>query len=117
MAAAKTDVGSAGAADPTTAPRKSRSGSETRQRTERMTLRLLPQEHQVAQSVADEFGMPSVQALIVDVLQPLMSPGALATLAADRSALKALAAERGLSDAQALILHALGSAPIAAVAS
>ena len=91
------------------APRKGRSGSETRKRTERMTLRLLPQEQQVVQLVADEFGMPSIQALIVDALQPLMSPDALAALSADRMVVRALAEERGLTHAQALILHALAS--------
>ena len=60
------------------APRKSRSGTETRRRSKHMTLRLLPQEEVVAQVVADEFDMPSIQALIIDACQPLMSPGALA---------------------------------------
>ena len=62
------------------APRKSRSGTETRRRSKHMTLRLLPQEKDVAQVVADEFDMPSIQALIIDACQPLMSPGALAAL-------------------------------------
>jgi hypothetical protein len=56
------------------APRKSRSGTETRRRSKHMTLRLLPQEEVVAQVVADEFDMPSIQALIIDACQPLMSP-------------------------------------------
>ena len=59
------------------APRKSRSGTETRRRSKHMTLRLLPQEKVVAQVVADEFDKPSIQALIIDACQPLMSPGAL----------------------------------------
>jgi hypothetical protein len=74
-----------------------------------MTLRLLPQEQEVAEVVAAEFDMPSVQALIVDACQPLMSPGALAALAADRSALQALADEHGISEVQALLLLALTS--------
>ena len=91
------------------APRKSRSGTETRRRSEHMTLRLLPQERTVAQVVADEFDMPSIQALIVDACQPLMSPGALAALAADRESLQALAQQHGISEVQALLLQALTS--------
>ena len=91
------------------APRKSRSGTETRRRSEHMTLRLLPQEKDVAQVVADEFDMPSIQALIVDACQPLMSPGALAALAVDRESLQALAKQHGISEVQALLLQALTS--------
>lgn len=91
------------------APRKSRRGTETRKRTERMTLRLLPAEQEVAEFVAAEFDMPSVQAMIVDACQPLMSPGALSALAADRGALHALADEHGISEVQALLLLALTS--------
>ena len=87
-------------------PRKSRSGTETRRRSEHMTLRLLPQEKDVAQVVADEFDMPSIQALIVDACQPLMSPGALAV---DRESLQALAKQHGISEIQALLLRALTS--------
>lgn len=74
--------------------RKSRRGTETRRRTKHMTLRLLPQEQEVAEAVASQFDMKSVQALIVDVCQPLMSPGALDALAADRDALQDLARTR-----------------------
>ncbi|MDT5170391.1 MAG: hypothetical protein QOD02_3726, partial [Mycobacterium sp.] len=74
-----------------------------------MTLRLLPQERDVAQVVADGFGMPSIQALIIDACQPLMSPGALAALAADRESLQALAQQHGISEVQALLLQALTS--------
>jgi hypothetical protein len=91
------------------APRKSRSGTETRKRSEHMTLRLLPQERTVAQVVADEFDMPSIQALIVDACQPLMSPGALSALTADRESLQALAQQHGISEVQALLLQALTS--------
>ena len=53
-------------------------------------------------------------ALIVDVCQPLMSPGALDALAADRDALQDLARAHGISEAQALLLRALtSSAPVA----
>jgi len=91
------------------APRKSRSGTETRRRSKHMTLRLLPQEKDVAQVVADEFDMPSIQALIIDACQPLMSPGALAALAVDRESLQALAKQHGISEVQALLLQALTS--------
>lgn len=94
--------------------RKSRRGTETRRRTKHMTLRLLPQEQEVAEAVASQFDMKSVQALIVDVCQPLMSPGALDALAADRDALLDLARAHGISEAQALLLRALtSSAPVA----
>lgn len=93
--------------DDDAAPRKSRRGSETRKRTERMTLRLLPQEQEVAEVVAAEFDMPSVQALIVDACRPLMCPGALEALAADRDILQALAKEHGISEVQALLLRAM----------
>lgn len=90
-------------------PRKSRRGTETRQRTERMTLRLLPQERQVADFIAEEFGMSSVQALILDAIQPLMSQEAVTVLRDSPDALRAYAEQRGLTSAQALILHALES--------
>lgn len=89
------------------APRKSRRGSETRQRTERMTLRLLPEQQKVAQALATELEKSSVQALILDALQPLISSDALARLAADPQSVHEFAADRGLSTAQALILQAL----------
>lgn len=54
-------------------PARSRSGSETRRRTERLTLRLLPNEHERLQSLADERGLTSVQALILDALQPMIA--------------------------------------------
>lgn len=88
------------------APRKSRSGTETRRRSKHMTLRLLPQEEVVAQVVADEFDKPSIQALIIDACQPLMSPGALTV---DRESLQALAQQHGISEVQALLLQALTS--------
>ena len=48
------------------AKRKSRRGTETRQRTERRTLRLLPAESVVAEALVEEFDTKSVQALIVE---------------------------------------------------
>lgn len=91
------------------APRKNRSGTENRKRSEHMTLRLLPQEKTVAQVVADEFDKPSIQMLLVDACQPLMSPDVLAALAADRESLQALAQQHGISEVQALLLRALTS--------
>lgn len=91
------------------APRKSRRGTETRRRTKHMTLRLLPQEQEVAQAVASEFDMTSVQALIVEACQPLMSPNTLAAMAADRGALHDLAQQHGITEVQALLLRALTS--------
>lgn len=100
-----------------TPARKSRRGTETRQRTERYTLRLLPSEQQVAEALADEFEKSSVQALLLDALQPLMTEDALALLAADPQALQDLAEQRGLTKAQALILRALEEASASAKAS
>lgn len=91
------------------APRKNRSGTETRRRSAHMTLRLLPQEKDVAQVIAAEFDMPSIQALIVDACQPLMSPGALAALLADRESLQGFAEQYGISEVQALLVRALTS--------
>jgi hypothetical protein len=88
------------------APRKSRSGTETRKRSKHMTLRLLPQEKDVAQVVANEFDKKSIQELIIDACQPLMSPGALVI---DRESLQALAQQHGISEVQALLLQALTS--------
>ena len=92
-----------------TAPRKSRRGTETRRRTKHMTLRLLPQEQEVAQFVAAEFDLKSVQALIVEACQPLMNAGTLTALAADRDGLQALAQQHGITEVQALLLQALTS--------
>jgi hypothetical protein len=92
-----------------TAARKSRRGTETRRRTKHMTLRLLPQEQEVAQFVAAEFDMKSVQALIVDACQPLMNAGTLTALTADREAVQALAQQHGITEVQALLLQALTS--------
>lgn len=100
-----------------TPARKIRRGTETRQRTERYTLRLLPSEQQVAEALAGEFEKSSVQALLLDALQPLMTPEALALLAADPQALQDLAEQRGLTKAQALILRALEGASTSAKAS
>ncbi|MCH9737051.1 MAG: hypothetical protein K0U78_21280 [Actinomycetia bacterium] len=91
------------------APRKSRRGTETRRRSERLNLSLLPTEKNAAKDVADEFDMPSIQALIVDACQPLMSAGVVGTLAADRESLQALAEQHGISEVQALLVRALTS--------
>jgi hypothetical protein len=91
------------------APRKSRRGTETRRRTKHMTLRLLPQEQEVAQFVAAEFDMKSVQALIVEACQPLMNADTLTALTADREAVQALAQQHGITEVQALLLQALTS--------
>jgi hypothetical protein len=111
------DASSADLVVDTNGARKSRRGTETRRRSKHMTLRLLPQEQEVAAVVAAEFDLPSVQALIVDACQPLMSPGALESLAADRDALQALAQQHGISEVQALLLRALTSSAVAGAAS
>lgn len=88
-------------------PRKSRQGSETRQRTERKTLRLLPAENVVAEALAKEFDTKTVQALIVDALQPVFTAETLARVMADPEALEAWARARGLTTVQAAVLQAL----------
>jgi len=50
-----------------------RSGSERRRRTNTVNLRLLPSEALVLRALAEQQGHPSVQALIVDVLRPLLA--------------------------------------------
>jgi predicted HicB family RNase H-like nuclease len=49
---------------------KSRSGSETRQRTEGLNLRLLPSEQRALRVLADQAGHRSVQAWILEALGP-----------------------------------------------
>lgn len=87
--------------------RKSRQGTETRQRTERMTLRLLPAENVVAEALVEEFDTKSVQALIVDALQPVFTAETLERVTADPEGLQEWARARGLSTVQALVLQAL----------
>jgi hypothetical protein len=49
---------------------KRRSGSETRKRTKVIALRLLPSEQEALRTLADEAGHRSVQAWILDVIEP-----------------------------------------------
>jgi len=49
---------------------KRRSGSETRQRTERLNLRLLPSEQRALRVLADQAGHRSVQAWILEAIGP-----------------------------------------------
>lgn len=60
--------------DPQAAPKgaKSRSGTETRQRTERFNLRLLPDERRAAEALANERGYNSVQAWVLSEIQPAL---------------------------------------------
>ncbi|MBU8820883.1 hypothetical protein KL864_34010 [Mycolicibacterium goodii] len=90
--------------------RKRRQGSETRRRTARVALRLLPTEHGVAEALAEEFDTKSIQGFIVDALQPVFTADTLGRVAADPEALEAWARDRGLSPVQALVLQALESA-------
>jgi hypothetical protein len=53
---------------------KRRSGTETRQRTHRVNLRLLPEESDALRILARQRGLASVQALIIETLQPLIMP-------------------------------------------
>ncbi|CAN3131874.1 hypothetical protein ACNUDN_29470 [Mycobacterium sp. smrl_JER01] len=98
---------------PSTRQQKTRRGTETRKRSAQMALRLLPREADVAAAVAAGFNKKSVQELIVEACQPLMSPEALVTLAEDRESVRALAREHGISEVQALLLRALTSTPTA----
>ena len=49
---------------------KRRSGSETRKRTEVVTIRLLPSEQEALRTLAAESGHRSVQAWILDAIGP-----------------------------------------------
>ena len=53
--------------------KRGRSGSETRQRTDTVTLRLLPAEGAALSILAKKHGHASRQALILAALQPLIS--------------------------------------------
>lgn len=50
--------------------KKSRRGSETRQRTTALNIRLLPSEHQAMCALAERAGHRSVQAWIRETLNP-----------------------------------------------
>lgn len=65
-----------------TKPAKSRSGTETRQRTERFNLRLLPDERRAAEALANERGYTSVQAWVLSEIQPALNQ-ALERLSSD----------------------------------
>ena len=95
------------AEDPAAAPRKSRRGTETRRRSQQVPLRLLPAEKDDISQLAAKLDMPSIQALILDACQPLMSPQSMSALTADRDTVQALARQHGISEVQALLLHAL----------
>ncbi|WP_006247036.1 MULTISPECIES: hypothetical protein [Mycobacteriaceae] len=49
---------------------KRRSGTETRQRTEKLNLRLLPSEQRALRTLATQAGSRSVQAWILDAIGP-----------------------------------------------
>lgn len=49
---------------------KRRSGTETRQRTERLNLRLLPSEQRALRALAEQAGHRSVQAWILETIGP-----------------------------------------------
>jgi predicted HicB family RNase H-like nuclease len=49
---------------------KRRSGTETRQRTEKLNLRLLPSEQRALRALADQAGHRSVQAWILEAIGP-----------------------------------------------
>lgn len=52
---------------------KARSGSANRQRTDMVSVRLLPSETVALRALAQQHGHPSVQALIRDALRPLLA--------------------------------------------
>jgi predicted HicB family RNase H-like nuclease len=49
---------------------KRRSGTETRQRTEKLNLRLLPSEQRALRALAEQTGHRSVQAWILEMIGP-----------------------------------------------
>ncbi|MUL49824.1 hypothetical protein FZI85_13955 [Mycobacterium sp. CBMA293] len=57
----------------TAAAKKQRRGSETRQRTDQISLRLLPAEGAALHMLAKQHGHSSRQALILDALKPLIA--------------------------------------------
>ncbi len=86
------------------APRKSRSGSENRRRTVHTSLRLLPQQRQAAEVVQKALKISSIQQMMVDACEPLLSAGVLEEVGADRDRLEAVANQYGISPVQALLL-------------
>lgn len=54
--------------------KKHKSGSERRRRTDPVNLRLLPSEARALRALAQDKGHTSVQALIVEILRPLITP-------------------------------------------
>lgn len=60
-------IGSLTAQSPVT---KRKSGSETRRRTENLSLRLLPSEQAAMRAAADQASYPSVQAWLLEVIRP-----------------------------------------------
>lgn len=57
----------------TASAKKGRRGSKTRQRTDSLTLRLLPAEGAALRLLAKQHGHPSRQALILATLEPLIA--------------------------------------------
>jgi hypothetical protein len=92
-------------------PKKNCRGSETRQRTARMILSLLPAEKTVAGVIARQYDKPSIQAMLIDACGPLMSNDTLEALAADRQHVQDVADKHGISEVQALLLLALTTQP------
>lgn len=92
-------------------PKKNCRGSETRQRSARMILSLLPTEKKVADVIARQYDKPSIQAMLIDACGPLMSSDTLEALAADRQHVRDVADEHGISEVQALLLLALTTQP------
>lgn len=86
-------------------------GTETRQRSARMILSLLPAEKKVAGVIAREYDKSSIQAMLIDACGPLMSNEILEELAAGRQHVQAVAEEHGISEVQALLLLALTTQP------
>lgn len=94
------------------APKKKKaSGSNTRQRSERMILSLLPAEQQAASAIARQYDKRNIQSMLIDACGPLMSRDTLEELAADRQHVRAVADEHGISEVQALLLLALTTQP------
>ena len=56
--------------------KKPRGGSETRQRTDQLNLRLLPAEGEALSILAKQHGHASRQALVLAMLQPLIATSA-----------------------------------------
>jgi hypothetical protein len=59
--------------------RKSRSGSETRKRSDQIALRLRPEDRRLLESEARKRGLNSAQELILQQLEPVFTEARLAT--------------------------------------